>query len=188
VNGKLTSTPGTFRRYVSRGLVPGYRYTYEIRAEYDQDGKTQTDTQVVHVRAGETTDLAFNFDPTAAQLAATPVNTTLTVHVPEGARVSLGGNDTVSSGTVRQFTTTDLSRDDAWKDYRVVVTLDRNGEELRREQTVTVKGGDIAIKAGSEGPLSWDLKGRDLSGPWGVGVQAGGAGIWHDVQIGAIGD
>ncbi len=53
---------------------------------------------------------------------------------------------------------------------------------------VTVEGGRIAIKAGSEGPLNWDLKGRDLSGPWGVGVQAGGAGIWHDVQVGAIGD
>jgi hypothetical protein len=35
-----------------------------------------------------------------------------------------------------------LSRDDEWKDYRVVVTLDRDGEELTRERLVTVKGGD----------------------------------------------
>lgn len=142
VNGKLTSTPGTYRRYISRGLVPGYRYTYEIRAEIPQGGETLTDRRVIQVRAGEMSQVAFDFDPSAPQVAAATVNTTLTLHVPEDAKVSLGGNDTASSGNVRQFTTTELSRDQQWQDYRIVVTLDRNGELLKRERTITVTGGE----------------------------------------------
>ncbi len=139
VNGKLTKTPGTHRRYISRGLVSGFRYTYEVRAELDRAGETLTDTQVVHVRAGETSDLAFDFDRAEPQVAAA---TTLTLHVPADAQVTLGGNETASSGEVRQFTTTDLPRDEQWKDYRVVVTVQRDGQELRRERTITVNGGD----------------------------------------------
>jgi uncharacterized protein (TIGR03000 family) len=142
VNGKLTTTPGNFRRYISRGLVPGYRYTYEIRAEFAQAGQTLTDRRVIHVRAGETSEVAFDFDPAAPQVAAAAVNTTLTLHVPDGARVNLGGNDTVSSGSIRQFTTTELARDQQWKDYKIVVTLDRQGKSFQRERSISVSGGE----------------------------------------------
>jgi uncharacterized protein (TIGR03000 family) len=142
VNGKLTTTPGTHRRYISRGLVSGFRYTYEIRAELDRAGTTLTDTQVVHVRAGETSDLAFNFDTAAPQVAGADAATTLTLHVPSDARVTLGGNETASSGEVREFTTTDLPRDQQWQDYRIVVTVERDGRQLERERTITVNGGD----------------------------------------------
>ncbi len=142
VNGKLTTSPGSLRRYISRGLVPGYRYTYEIRAEHDQDGETLTDRRVIHVRAGETSEVAFDFNPATPQVAVAAVSTTLKLHVPDGARVNLGGNDTVSSGSIRQFTTTELARDQQWKDYKIVVTLDRHGELLQREQTILVTGGE----------------------------------------------
>jgi uncharacterized protein (TIGR03000 family) len=141
VNDKLTTTPGTNRRYISRGLVSGFRYTYEIRAELDRAGETLSDTRVVHVRAGETSEVAFDFDNTAPQLASSTA-TTLTLHVPEDARVTLGGNDTASDGEVREFTTTDLPRDQQWQDYQIVVTIERDGELVQRERTITVSGGE----------------------------------------------
>src|SRR5437870_11396086 len=35
VNDRLTTTPGAIREYVSRNLVRGYNYTYEVRAEME---------------------------------------------------------------------------------------------------------------------------------------------------------
>ncbi len=61
VNGMLTKTPGTQRQFVSYGLLPGYRYTYEVRAVVTRDGEELSDTQRVSVRVGETRDLAFDF-------------------------------------------------------------------------------------------------------------------------------
>lgn len=142
VNGMLTKTPGSQRRYVSRGLTAGLHYTYEIRAEVSRDGKTLTDTRVVQARAGDTTNVSFDFSAQPTQLAAAPVTTTLTVRVPENARVSLAGNDTSSSGSVRQFTTTLLKRGEKWDDYRIVVTVDQDGRQLRREQTISLAAGD----------------------------------------------
>lgn len=141
VNGKLTSTPGTHRRYISRGLVPGFRYTYEVRAELERAGQTLTDTRVVQVRAGETSDVAFRLD-SAPQPGAPSTATTLTLHVPAEARVTLGGNETASRGTIRQFTTTDLPRDQKWQDYQIVVTMEQDGELVQRERTITVSGGE----------------------------------------------
>jgi uncharacterized protein (TIGR03000 family) len=108
----------------------------------ERAGQTLTDTRVVQVRGGETSDVAFRFDNTAPQVADTGTATTLTLFVPEDARVSLGGNETASRGTVRQFTTTDLPRDQKWEDYRIVVTLEQNGELVQRDRTITLSGGD----------------------------------------------
>jgi len=68
VNGYLTKTPGTVRQYISRGLVPGYQYTYKLRAVVHRDGKELSDTRVVRMRAGENHEVTFDFG--AANLAA----------------------------------------------------------------------------------------------------------------------
>ena len=90
VNGLLTKTPGTLRRYVSRGLYPGYRYTYEVRAEWERDGQPMEATRVVQLQAGQTAELAFDLPAPSTQLAAT----TLTLRVPEDAAVTLAGRPT----------------------------------------------------------------------------------------------
>ena len=108
----------------------------------ERAGETLTDTRVVHVRAGETSDVAFNFDNTAPQLAAAKTATTITLHVPADARVTLGGNETASGGELRQFTTTDLPSGQQWEDYQIVVTVERDGELVKRERKITVNGGD----------------------------------------------
>ena len=70
VNGMLTKTPGTQRQFVSYGLLPGYSYTYEVRAVVTRQGQTLSDTQIVRIRVGETRDLAFNLTARAAAVIA----------------------------------------------------------------------------------------------------------------------
>jgi len=138
VNGMLTTTPGTDRRYVSRGLAKGYEYTYEVRAVVHRGGKELSDTRVVRVDAGRSANLAFNFN----QLPSASVPTNLTLHVPEGAAVTLEGSETNSTGTVRQFTTTELAKGAEWDDYNVVVTFRRDGRLETREKTIRLVGGE----------------------------------------------
>jgi uncharacterized protein (TIGR03000 family) len=139
VNGILTKTPGTHRRYVSHGLVPGFRYTYEVEAVIRRSGRLIRDRQVVDVRAGETRGLALNLNraPSAPSVA-----TQLTVHVPEDAEVRLEGRTAAATGAVRRFTTTDLPRGERWEDYRVVATVKRNGQPVRQEKTLSMIGGE----------------------------------------------
>ncbi|MBL9122065.1 MAG: TIGR03000 domain-containing protein, partial [Planctomycetaceae bacterium] len=57
VNGNTTSSTGSARSYVSRGLQPGASYSYEIRAEVVRDGRTLTETKQVTVVAGQKANL-----------------------------------------------------------------------------------------------------------------------------------
>lgn len=136
VNGLATSSKGDRRQYVSRGLADGYSYTYEVRAEVVRDGRTVEETKTVYVRAGETSQLAFNLQPTSN------LETSLTLLVPEDAKVTLAGTETAATGAVRVFSTTNLTNDKEWTDYKVVVSLNRNGETKSKEQTIRLKAGD----------------------------------------------
>ena len=139
VNGILTSTPGTHRRYVSHGLMPGFRYTYEIEAVVNRSGRLIRDSHVVSVRAGETRDLALNLSDSPS---ATAVATQLTVHVPEDAEVQLEGRTASASGATRRFTTLDLPKGEQWDSYRVVATVHRDGQLVRQEKTLSMVGGE----------------------------------------------
>jgi len=69
------------------------------------------------------------------------VKTQLTLKVPAEAKVTLAGVETKQSGEVRQFSTTRLAAGQAWQNYQIVVELDRDGQTLREERTVTLTGG-----------------------------------------------
>jgi uncharacterized protein (TIGR03000 family) len=136
VNGRLTSTPGEVREYVSRNLTHGYNYAYEVRAEVQRGGQTITDTKRIDLRAGESTKLAFNLAPT------TEVETSITVKVPANAKVNLGGNDTNLQGETRVFRTSALKAGAEWKSYTIVATLEVDGREITKEQSIDVKAGE----------------------------------------------
>jgi len=138
VNDRLTSTPGEIREYISRNLVRGYNYSYEVRAEMEVDGKTVTETKKVDLRAGQNVRLAFNMAPAATD----EVETSITVKVPANAKVNLGGNDTKASGETRVFRTSALGKDGEWKDYKIVVTAEVDGREITKEQTFDLKAGE----------------------------------------------
>jgi uncharacterized protein (TIGR03000 family) len=134
VNGKATKSTGTVRSYVSRNLDPGLQYTYDVRVEFIRDGQTVEESKTVQLTAGRNAELAFNGPSTAAA-------TTLTLRVPEDAKVFLAGVETSASGSVRSYTTTKLNSGNAWDDYSIRVTVDRDGRTMTQEKSVTLVGG-----------------------------------------------
>ncbi len=143
VNGMLTKTPGAYRQYVSRGLSRGSDYTYEVRVEVTRNGHTYDSTRTVNLRAGGTARLAFSTDRMSPQVVnRSGAETSLTLRVPQSARVSLEGRPTEATGAVRTFTTRQLRSGERWADYRVVVELERNGRFETREKTIDLIGGE----------------------------------------------
>ncbi len=144
VNGVETTSTGTQRQYVSRGLQSGNRYAYEVRAEMTRDGSTVTETKNVTLGPGELAGLAFNLDGSkdAPVAAGSKTKTKLTLHVPADAKVTLSGHETTSNGDVREFTTTKLAPGTDWKDYTVRVTANVDGREVSKEETITLTGGE----------------------------------------------
>lgn len=144
VNGVVTQSTGDLRRYVSRNLLPGFDYTYEVKATTTVDGKPVTRTKKIQLRAGEEANLAF--DPQRREA----VETALTVHVPERAKVYLAGHETQGNGSIRTFRTTKLPAGQRWNDYLVRVELQDKGTVRAMEEKIT-------LKAGEQRDLSFDF-------------------------------
>lgn len=134
VNGTETSSTGPQRQFTSKGLKPGYRYPYNLKAVLKVDGREVVRTKQVSLRAGETNQLAFDFGG--------KVETTLTVVLPENATLELAGSQTNSTGAKRSFTTKKLSEGQIWSDYRVVVSVDLGGRTVTKEQTIELRAGE----------------------------------------------
>lgn len=141
VNGMLTRTPGVYRQYVSRGLVPGSDYTYEVRVEVARNGRTYNDVRTVHLRAGGSTELAFRMDQHAPVASLQPAETSLTLRVPETARVILEGRSTEVTGEVRTFVTHELRDGQRWDGYRVIVEFEQDGRVETGAKTIDLIGG-----------------------------------------------
>ncbi|MBX3422990.1 MAG: TIGR03000 domain-containing protein [Pirellulaceae bacterium] len=134
VNGRATTSSGSVRQYVSRGLVAGKSYKFELRAELPGvDGQVMTEERTVVVTAGGREHLQFAFADSAS-----PVETSLTLNVPEGAKVVLAGNPTRAIGTTRTYQSKQLMVGQVWDDYVVEVELD--GQVKR--QSIRLIGGD----------------------------------------------
>jgi uncharacterized protein (TIGR03000 family) len=142
VNGMLTRTPGTYRQYVSRGLLPGHDYTYEVRVEVERNGRAYSDVRTVNLRAGGARELAFRMNqPLDLAASRRPVETTLTLRVPETARVTLEGHAIAATGEVRTFVTRELPDGERWDGYRVVVEIEQDGRVESSVKTIDLVGG-----------------------------------------------
>lgn len=81
--------------------------------------------------------------PSTTVVAAKPaVKTSLTLHVPADAKITLAGVDTKQSGELRQFATTRLAAGQTWDGYKVAVELNKNGQTLHEERTIKLVGGE----------------------------------------------
>ena len=74
--------------------------------------------------------------------SAPAVKTSLTIHVPADAKITLAGVDTKQSGETRQFATTRLAAGQSWDGYKVVVEMNKNGQTLHEERTIKLIGGE----------------------------------------------
>lgn len=150
VNGKPTTTRGTTRTYVSSGTRSGQQYKYEIRAELDQDGTNQVESQVVYAGAGDHPTVKFELGPPVAegQIAeeplpqADPPKTTLKIKVPGDAEVFLAGNKTTSTGPNRVFQTNQLRAGQHWDGYTIRAEVIRGGKTIVREQKISLQAGE----------------------------------------------
>jgi uncharacterized protein (TIGR03000 family) len=136
VNGKPTTSTGSYRRFISRNLNQGYRYAYSVRAEAVRNGQTVQETRMVDVRPGQRAAIAFELNE-----SATP-ETTLTLNVPADAKVTLGGVATSATGAVRVFSTKSLAPGKEWSNYVIKVSIERDGRTLTKEQSIALKSGD----------------------------------------------
>jgi uncharacterized protein (TIGR03000 family) len=150
VNGSATASKGMIRQYVSRNLEQGMSYSYEVRAVVTRNGEPMEQTKIVTLRPGDTTDLAFDFT------SSKKVETALTVHVPENAKVYLAGNPTKATGETRVFRTSNLTEGALWGEYVVRVEHEVNGRIVSREETITIRGGE-------QKELRFDLDGEKVA-------------------------
>jgi len=143
VNGRLTKSTGQHRSYITRNLAPGFAYTYNVKAVLNNDGQEIVKTKTVDLRAGGREAVVFDMKP------ENPV-TSLTLLVPEAAKVTLGGVETTSTGARRVFSTSTLAEGEQWSEYKVVVTINNDGQPITKEQT-------ISMNAGEKRELSFDF-------------------------------
>jgi uncharacterized protein (TIGR03000 family) len=153
INGTATTSTGSERQYVSRGLTGGNRYDYEVRAEITRDGQTVTETKNITLTAGQQVNVSFSFEGNQeAPVAGKKASTKLTIHVPADAKVYLAGRETSSNGEVREFTTSKLAPGTEWKNYTVHVVANIDGRDVTKDETITLTGGedrDLTIDFGS---------------------------------------
>ena len=134
VNGNSTTTTGQIRHFISRDLKEGGAYRFEVKAVLKNDDGTEiVQNKTVVVNSGYGEELSFDM-----KKADDPVETILTLNVPENATVVLAKNATKSDGTSRVYRTKQLREGEAWDDYNIEVT--HNG--VTKEKTIRLIGGD----------------------------------------------
>jgi uncharacterized protein (TIGR03000 family) len=74
--------------------------------------------------------------------SAPAVQTSLTIHVPADAKITLAGVETKQTGETRQFATTRLAAGQSWDGYKVVVEMNKNGHTLHEERSIKLTGGE----------------------------------------------
>ena len=134
VNGRSTTSVGSTRQFVSNGLQAGLQYPYSLQATMTVNGREIVKTHELRLESGDLREVDFDFD--------VPVETQLTVRVPENAKLILAGSKTVSTGSERKFTTKRLMAGELWSNYKVVVTLEKDGKTITREQSIELRGGE----------------------------------------------
>ncbi len=102
------------------------------------------ETRQVRIRGGQRVDVEFRFQQalTAERPADESPRTTLILRVPQDAKVTLAGRETKASGPLREFSTTKLVSAGQWVNYPLRVEIERNGETLVQQRTITLAAGE----------------------------------------------
>lgn len=134
VNGNETKSTGSTRHFMSRNLIAGDEYRFEVKVVLaDSDGIDVQKTEHLVVLAGEIEEVTFD-ESSFNQ----PVETVLTLNVPKDAVVVLGNNETKSLGESRVYRSKHLREGEAWDEYRIEVT--HNGQT--KSKVIRLIGGD----------------------------------------------
>jgi uncharacterized protein (TIGR03000 family) len=137
INDRLTKTEGELRSYVSRRAKPGQPNEYHIKAVLNRDGQEIVRTSTVNLEPGMKKTVALDFDK--------PAVTTLALKVPSDATVRLCGNTTAAVGRTRYYATRSLEDGQVWKDYKIEVSVVRDGKTITREQSIDLAAGEMRL-------------------------------------------
>jgi uncharacterized protein (TIGR03000 family) len=138
VNNKPTTSSGSVRQFISRGLQHGKTYKFDVRAEITTaDGEVIQEEKSVVVVPGADEHLQFAFEQSSAK-----IQTALKLNVPEGAKVTLAGNPTKATGTERVYQSSHLKLGESWDDYVVEVELDG---KVKRQSIRLIGGDELAL-------------------------------------------
>lgn len=69
VNDRPTTSTGTVRSYAAGGLLSGYQYGFTVRSERMVDGRVVSETQMLRLTTGQTSQLAFSLTPSTTKVA-----------------------------------------------------------------------------------------------------------------------
>jgi uncharacterized protein (TIGR03000 family) len=69
IDGYVSMQTSTTRQFATPALQPGVNYTYTLVAEIPENGQLLQQTQIVTVRAGQTTAVSFTFGPAATTIS-----------------------------------------------------------------------------------------------------------------------
>jgi uncharacterized protein (TIGR03000 family) len=143
VNGRETNLSGTVRNFVSAGLSEVEQYDYTISMRVTRGGKVEEQTRTVSVSGGQRHVVAFAAPaaPAAPISEAVAVTTSLTLRVPEGAKVWIEGQPTAKEGAVREFQTSALEAGETWEGYEVKVALVVDGQAITTTKRIDLIGG-----------------------------------------------
>ena len=150
VNDNPTTSTGSVRQFVSHGLEEGKTYRFEVRAEVtDAKGEVQTERKTVSITAGQREQLDFAFSE-----VDTTLETSITIHVPEDAKVILAGRSTKATGSERTFRTQHLKPGQIWDDYEVEVQL---GDQVKRQAVRLLAGDSLHLNFNFDEEQTGDL-------------------------------
>lgn len=143
VNGRETNLSGTVRNFVSAGLFDDEQYDYTISMRVTRGGKVEEQTRTVSVSGGQRHVVAFAAPaaPAAPLPETVAVTTSLTLRVPEGAKVWIEGQPTAKEGAVREFQTSALEAGETWEGYEVKVALVVDGQAITTTKRIDLIGG-----------------------------------------------
>jgi uncharacterized protein (TIGR03000 family) len=125
------------KSFATPSLNSGEDYEYTLKAEVLQGGRILTESKTVKVRAGQTTQVAFDnlrAPGREAEVAQAPAR--ITVQLP--ARAKLYVNNVL--WTTRSFDTPTLTKGHEYS-YDLRAELEQNGQTIREAKTVKFQAG-----------------------------------------------
>jgi uncharacterized protein (TIGR03000 family) len=135
-NGQATPRRSTEETFLTPELAPGRTYAYRVVASAVRDGKPVTRDQRITVRAGRRTvlDLTNLGDERTVEALGDPAK--VTVLMPQGARLSIDGQD-FGRSTKQTFTTPKLEKGRKFY-YTIQTETDVRRVTVESGKTVTV--------------------------------------------------
>lgn len=133
-DGQATTLTGAERVFQTPELLAGRDFQYTLKIEYADGTETKSVSKQVLVRAGHRTVVDFTN-------ASESVTSSVTVTLPEKAKLFVDGVETPATGGKHAFKTPELTRGKAYV-YSFRAEIERDGKTQVESRNVTFKGGD----------------------------------------------